>query len=70
MDGTRAYYTKRNKSVIERQISYDFTHRRLLRYKTDEYKGWEEKNIKTWRGTKTLKKLLNVENKQIGRAHV
>ena len=26
VDGTRGYYAKRNKSVRERKISYDFTH--------------------------------------------
>ena len=27
----------------ERQVSYDFTHMRTLRYKTDEHKGREAK---------------------------
>ena len=31
--------------VRERQISYDFTHMRTLRYKTDEHNGREAKNI-------------------------
>ena len=42
------------------KISYDFTHMRTLRYKTDEHKG--SKNIRTGRGTN--KRLLNLENKQ------
>ena len=33
------------KSVRERQISYDFTHMRTLRDKTDEHKGRETKII-------------------------
>ena len=31
--------------IRERQISYDFTHMRTLRYKTDEHKGREAKLI-------------------------
>ena len=31
--------------IRERQISYDFTHMRNLRYKTDEHKGREAKII-------------------------
>ena len=45
VDRTRGYYAKRNQSVRERQISYDFTHMRTLRYKTDEHKGREAKII-------------------------
>ena len=57
------------KLVRERQISYDFTNMRTLRYKTDEHEGREAhmgraaNNIKTGRGTKH-KRLLNMENKQ------
>ena len=59
MDGTGGYYAKRN----QRKISYDFTHMRTLRYKTDEHQGRETKNnIKTGRRTKH-KRLLNMENK-------
>ena len=29
--------------IRERQMSYDFTHMRTLRYKTDEHKGRETK---------------------------
>ena len=51
------------KLVRERQISYDFTHMKTLRYKTDEYKVGETKNnIKTGRGTKH-KRLLKKENR-------
>ena len=51
------------KLVRERQISYDFTHMRILRDRTDEHKGRETKIIKkTGRGTKQ-KRLLNMENK-------
>ena len=31
--------------IWERQISYDFTHMRTLRHRTDEYKGREAKII-------------------------
>ena len=44
-DGTRGYYAKQNYPVRERQISYDFTHMRTLRDKTDEHKGRETKII-------------------------
>ena len=37
---------------------------RTLRYKTDDYKGWEAKKYKNMEGDKNIKKLLNVENKQ------
>ena len=36
MVGTRGYYAKRNKSVRERQIPYDFTHMWNLKNKTCE----------------------------------
>ena len=51
------------KLVRERQISYDFTHMRTLRHRTDEHKGGSKNNIKTGRGTEH-KRLLNTENKQ------
>ena len=40
-NGARRYYAKQNKSVRERQISYDFTHMWNLRNKTDEHRGRE-----------------------------
>ena len=40
MDGTRVYI---NKSVGERQISYEFTHMWNLRNSTDDYRGREGK---------------------------
>ena len=39
MDEAREYYTKRNKSVREKQIPYDFTHMWNLRNKTNEQRG-------------------------------
>ena len=39
MDGTRRYYAKQNKSVRERQISYDFTHMWNLSNLTDDHRG-------------------------------
>ena len=50
------------KLVRERQKSYDFTHMKTLRDKTDEHKGKEISYIKTGRGTKH-KRLINMENK-------
>ena len=47
--------------IRERQISYDFTHMRTLKYKTEDYKG-SKNNIKTGRGTKQ-KRLINMENR-------
>ena len=41
------------KLVRERQITYDFTHMRTLRDKTDEHKGREEKEYKNREGDKT-----------------
>ena len=43
MDGTRGYYAKRNKSIRERQLSYDLAHMWNLRNKTEGNKGREEK---------------------------
>ena len=34
--GTKEYYAKQNKSVSEREISYDFTHMWNLRSKTND----------------------------------
>ena len=49
--------------ISQRQKSYDFTHMRTLRHKTDEHKGMEAKKyIKTERKT-NHKRLLNTENK-------
>ena len=45
VDRIRGYYAKQNQSVRERQISYDFTHMRTLRYKIDEHKRKEVKII-------------------------
>ena len=54
------------KLVRERQKSYDFTHMRTLRDKTDEPKGREKKsNKKTGRETKH-RRLLNMENRVTG----
>ena len=37
------YYAKRNKSIRERQVPYDFTHMWDLRNKTDEHMGRGER---------------------------
>ena len=50
------------KLVRERQKSYDFTHMRTLRDKTDERKGRETKIYKNREGAKQ-KRLINMENK-------
>ena len=39
LDGARMYYAKRNKSIRERQIPYDFTHMWNLRNRTVEHMG-------------------------------
>ena len=43
MGGTRGYYAKRNKSVRERQLSYDLIDMLNLRNKTEDHRGREEK---------------------------
>ena len=43
------------KLVRERQKSYDSTHRRTLRDKTDEHKGREAKIIKNREGDKNIR---------------
>ena len=40
---TRGYYAKRNKSMRERQLPYDFIHKYNLRNKTEDHRGREEK---------------------------
>ena len=42
MDGTRVYYAKRNKSIRERQLSYDLTDMWNLRNKAEDHGGREE----------------------------
>ena len=49
-------------SLREREKSYDFTHMRTWRDKTDEHKEREIKIIWKRRGTKH-KRLINMENK-------
>ena len=43
MDGTRGYYAKQNKSIRERQLSYDLTDLWNLRHKAEDLRGREEK---------------------------
>ena len=43
MDGTRGYYAELNKSIRERQISYDLTDKKKLRNKTEDHRGREGK---------------------------
>ena len=43
MDGTRGYDAKRNKSIRERQVSYDLTDMRNLRNRTEDHRGREGK---------------------------
>ena len=53
-DGTRGYYAKQNKSIRERQVSYDLTDMRNLRNKTEDHRGreWKMKQDKTREGDK------------------
>ena len=55
MDGARVYYTKRNKSVRERQLPYDFTPMWHLRNKTNQHTKKKE----------TKKTASNTENKLV-----
>ena len=43
MDGTGGYYVKRNKSVRERQVSYDLSDMWNLRNKAEDHTEREEK---------------------------
>ena len=43
MDGTRGYYARWNKSIRERQLSYDLTHMWNLRNETEDHRRREEK---------------------------
>ena len=53
------YYAKRNKSIRQRQIPYDFTHMWNLRNKTDEHRGRGKKGEREG----NHKRLLTIENK-------
>ena len=64
MDGTRGYYAKQNKSIRERQLSYDLTHLWNLINKTEDHRGKEEKINKTKSERETNhKRLLIIGNK-------
>ena len=43
MDGTGGYNAKCNKSIRERQLSYEFSHMWNLRNNTEDHRGREEK---------------------------
>ena len=60
MEGARVYYAKQNKSVKERKIPYDFTHKWNLRNKAVKVMGGGKKRKK--RET-NHKRLLKIENK-------
>ena len=62
MDGSRGYYAKRNKSIRERQLSYDFTHMWNLRNKTGSQGKRGENKTKSERET-NHKKFLTIGNK-------
>ena len=69
MDGDRMYYAKRNKSIRERQISYDFTRMWNLRNKTDEHMGRvgrEEKETSHKRCLTTENKLRGDRGRSVG----
>ena len=59
VDGTREHYAKQNKSIRERQLSYDLTDMRNLRNKTEDHRGREGKmkQDKTTEGDKPLETL-------------
>ena len=50
VDATRMYYVKRNKSVRERQIPYDFTHVEFKKQNRRTYGGGKKKE----RGKQTI----------------
>ena len=41
VDGTREYYSKGNKSIRERQLSYDFTHMWDIRNRAKDHRRRE-----------------------------
>ena len=55
MDGAKGYFVKPNKSIRERQLSYDLTDMWNLRNKTEDHREREEKikQDKTREGDKT-----------------
>ena len=55
MDGTRRYYAKRNKSIRERQLSYDLTDMWNLRNKAEDHRGREEKIRRNQRGRQIIR---------------
>ena len=58
------YYAKRNQSVRERKIPYDFTHTWNLRNKTDEHReGKEKQNAMKTEREANHKRLLTLGNK-------
>ena len=59
MCGARECYAKRNKSVRERQIPYDFTHLWNLRNKTNEQRGGKGEK-------QTKKQTLNYREQTVG----
>ena len=61
MDGARMYYAKQNKSIRERQISYDITHMSNLRNRIDEL--WE---VGERREGNKLQETLNDREQTVG----
>ena len=58
MDGTGGYYAKQNKSIRERQLSYDLIYMCDLKNKTEDHRGKRENKMKSERET-NHKRLLN-----------
>ena len=48
MDGTREYYAEQNKSIRERQLSYDLPDMKNLRSNMGDLGGREGKNETRW----------------------
>ena len=63
MDGTKGYYSKQNKSIRERQLSYDITHMWNLRIKTEDHRGGKEKIKQDEIRETNHKRLLIIGNK-------
>lgn len=66
VDGTRDYNGKQNRSIRERQISYDFTHLQDLRNKRNKQRGKERKRGKPRNRLLTLENTLMVTRGEVG----
>lgn len=66
MDGTREYYANRNKSLRERQMPCDFTHRWNSRNKTNEQRGKRERETNQETNLTIENKLMATRGEECG----